>query len=302
LFAESALFDRADITVRGGDSADIPWQRPSTHLIAEAFDDAGWPRYSFCGLDDGSTMARFYAMADFRLLADESELVCHRHPAVSSDLAGLLVSGSIAAYLLTLAGHFVLHASAIELDPGRAVAFVGRSTRGKTTCAALLCAEGRPLVTDDVLVVTPSGSSPRCRRGAPALRLRPQQSQLVSRFATAPQVGSTPDGRLSVRPARSGPDELELAAIVLPSPSRAQPAVSVEPVPATEATALLLRMSRIEGWRSTERLTELFTHATRVACAVPVVEATVPWGPPFGPDLGVDLLEHLRRVVSPGQD
>ena len=55
---------------------------------------------------------------------------------------------------------------------------------------------GMRLVTDDVLVVDLDADVPRCRRGASELRLRTQQAELVSRFATAPTVSTTPNGGL----------------------------------------------------------------------------------------------------------
>lgn len=289
---------RVDVTVVAGGCAEVPWRRPSTDVIAETFDREGWPRYSFCAMEDGTTVARFYALADFTFCCDLSHVTCHRHPAVTEEMAGLLVPGNIVSYLLTVAGHYVLHASAVELSPGNAVGFVGPTARGKTTCAALLCAEGCALVTDDVLVVEYADGAPRCRRGASTLRLRTQQSELVSRFTSAPEVATTPDGRLAVRPERIGTDRPFLRAIVMPNPSRNQSEVSVRRLQGAEAVALLLAMPRIEGWRAGERVSQLFEQAAAVADAVPVLEVTVPWGPPFAPDVGARLVEEIARASS----
>lgn len=288
----------ADVTVLAGRCTDIPWRRPSTNIIAEAFDQSGWPRYSFTEMDDGTTVARFYALADFVFSRDLRHVSCHRHPEVSEELAGLLVPGNVVSYLLMVAGHYVLHASAVELPNGKAVGFVGPTGRGKTTCAALLCAEGCGLVTDDVLVVDLEADAPRCRRGASALRLRTQQAELVTRFATAPKVSTTPDGRLGVRPVQLAGDDLACEAIVVPTPSRDCSAVTAKRLSGSAAVAVLVAVPRIEGWRSSARLMLQFEQAAALAQTVPVLEVTIPWGPPFAPDIGARLLDELARVSS----
>ena len=288
----------ADVTVLVGRCAEIPCCRPSPNVIAEAFDHAGWPRYTFSELDDGTTVARFYALADFAFSHDLRHVTCHRHPEVSEEMAGLLVPGNVVSYLLTVAGHCVLHASAVELPNGKAVGFVGPTGRGKTTCAALLCAEGCGLVTDDVLVVDLDTDVPRCRRGASELRLRTQQAELVSRFATAPTVSTTPDGRLAVRPEQLAVDGLALEAIVLPCPSRDRSALMAKQLSGADAVAVLMAMSRIEGWRSPARVTLQFEQVTALAQAVPVLEVKIPWGPPFATNVGARLVDELDRVSS----
>lgn len=287
-----------DLTVVAGRCTEIPWSRPSPNVIAEMFDHAGWPRYSFCGLDDGTTVGRFYAFADFVFGRDLRHVTCHRHPEISEEVAGLLVPGNVASYVLTMAGGYVLHASAVELGTGRAVGFVGPTARGKTTCAALLCAEGCALVTDDVLVVDVGADGPRCRRGASMLRLRTQQAELVSRFTTAPSVSTTPDGRIAVRPQHLVEEDVALDAIVLPSPSRDCSAVTAKRLSGAEAAALLVAMPRIEGWRSPALVTRMFEQATALVQAIPVIEVTVPWGPPFPGDVGARLVDELARVCS----
>jgi hypothetical protein len=296
LAAERAAKGEVDVKVTAGACAEVPWCRPSSDVIAETFDCDGWPRYTFCAVEDGTTVARFYALADFTLGEDLGHVTCHRRSDVSEEMAGLLVSGNIVAYLLTIGGDYVLHASAVEICPGRAVAFVGPTMRGKTTCAALLCAEGCGLVTDDVLVV--ELEPPRCRRGASELRLRTQQADLISRFTRAPTVTPTPDGRLAVRPGHLGADHLALSTIVVPVPIRGGSVVKTRRLSATEGVAILLAMPRIEGWRSTAHLTRLFEQAASIAAAVPVVEVEIPWGPPFAPDVGLELIEHIGLAVS----
>ena len=300
LAAERVSLASVDAVVLDGPLAtEIPWERPSADVVAELRDPQGWPRYSFCRMPDGSTMARFYAVADFTLRDDLRAITCHRDPAVSQEVAGLLVAGTIAAYLRSLAGDCVLHASAVEISRGRAVAFVGPSGHGKTTCAALLCVEGCGLVSDDVLVIDSSSAPTRCARGATELRLRTQQADLVARFAETPEVSLTPDERLSVRPTRSVAQDLELAAIVVPRPSRDARRPELTRLHASEAVLLLLSVPRIEGWRSPAHLTQLFGFATDIASTVPVFSCDVPWGAPVPAGVGGQLLQEMTRVLAP---
>lgn len=287
-----------DVIVVAGECAEVPWERPSPEVIAETFDRDGWPRYSFCALEDGTVLARFYAFADFALRDDLRHVTCYRHPAVTEEMAGLLVPGNIVSFVLTMAGQCVLHASAVEISSGEAVAFVGPSAGGKTTCAALLCAEECGLVTDDVLVVDLDRGGPRCRRGPSALRLRTQQAELVSRFLTEPSTSTTPDGRLAVRPEQLAGDDLALGAIVVPIPTREATQVAGQRVAGADAVGVLLSMPRIEGWRSSDRITQMFEQAATLAQAVRVLEVKIPWGPPFAADIGTRLIEEIRRVTS----
>lgn len=300
--ADAAAPGGVDLVVTKGECRAIPWERPSPDVIAEAFDGEGWPRYSFCTLEDERTVARFYAFADFVLDGERRHAVCHRDPGITDGMAGLLVPGNVLSYLLSVAGECVLHASAVEFSPGQAVAFVGPTARGKTTCATLLCAEGCPLITDDVLVLGLSEGPPRCRRGATTLRLRPQQADLVSRFARAPSVTDTPDGRLAVRPRDLAGDGLALSAIVAPAASRHDNSFRLKRLSKSEALGLILAMPRIEGWRSAAHLSRMFAQAATVAEAVPVVEMNVPWGPPFGSEIGAELIRQIEVVASRRQN
>ena len=63
-----------------------------------------------------------------------------------------LVLQAVAPKLLSLRGHFVLHASAVAIGQGL-VAFSGKSGSGKTTTARALARAGATLVCEDKLVV-----------------------------------------------------------------------------------------------------------------------------------------------------
>lgn len=296
--APRTVAEEADVTITVGDPLAMPWERPSTDVVAELIGPDGWPRYSFCRKQDGDIRARFYSLADFAINADGRSVVCHTHPDVDEGITAILIVGSVAAYLLSSAGQCVLHASAVEVEPGSAVAFMGPTTRGKTTTAALLCARGLPLVTDDVLPVLLGNGPPRCRAGANELRLRPAQLELLSQFVTPPATRPTADGRIAVRPAVSRTQEPRLKGVVVPWPTREQSQISVRKLSLAAAVQLLVTTTRIEGWRSPERLAQIFDQAVEIAGRVPILEATIPWGPPFASTVADDILEHIIAALD----
>jgi hypothetical protein len=288
----------AAVDVAVGEPFAAPWERPSADVLAELIGPDGWPRYSFCRLADGSVRARFYSLADFHIDSAGGAVVCHTHPEVPPGVTAVLVAGSIASFLMMSAGTCVLHASAVEIAPHAAVALVGPTARGKTTTAALLCAGGGALVTDDVLPVRMRGGEPMCGTGNDELRLRPQQSALVDLFTDQPLLRHTADGRIAVRPRRTASREPALKAIVHPRPDREGAAFSVQRLSTMEAVSLLVSVPRIEGWRAPDRVAGVFTHAVDLAERLPVVEVSIPWGPPFPTDVIPQLRQVLNTVIE----
>lgn len=287
-----------EVTVRLGPSREIPWRRPAPGVVAELIGAEGWPRYSFCRRADGGIAARVYSLADFGISADRREIVARPAAGVDEEIVGILLAGSIAAFLLMERGACVLHASALELSPGRAVAFAGFSARGKTTSAALLCAAGRPLVTDDVLVIDLADGVPRCGPGGAELRLRPQQAHLADAFGPDAQRRETADERIAVRPPAAPSAAPELAAVVVPTPTREEPRVRLERLDVPTATSELIAAPRIEGWRRPADVRRVFDQAVDVAARVPVFRAVIPWGPPFPPGVADDLAAAIEAELA----
>jgi len=92
-------------------------------------------------------------------------------PDVSEALVRLPLLGPVTALLLYLRGHFVLHASAIEVG-GKGAIFVGDKQAGKSTTAAVMVAAGHRLLADDVVAIDVSArGSPSILPGFPQLKL-----------------------------------------------------------------------------------------------------------------------------------
>ncbi len=276
-----------DVELTLGPNSDVEYRRPSDDVIAEFFFE-GWARYTFCR-DEAGYVARFHGLSDFDISDDLRRVRCRPHPLLDLDVVPILFCGAVVAFILMARGRAVLHASAVEVE-GKAVAFVGPSRCGKSTLAALLCASGAGLVTDDNLPLSMDGDGVRCDGGAVELRLRPTAAQLVERFATPPRTRRTVDDRLAVAPLLPPSPKPSLAAIFLPVPVYDSAKLEVDAVSRPAAALRLAECFRITGWREPEDLRRTFRLATEVAERVPVMEMRVPWSLPFAEDLAAEVI------------
>jgi hypothetical protein len=260
----------------------------------------GVPTYRFARYGD-LVIASFFSLADFEIDLARGQVVSHPRPGVDPGIMPILLTGTIAAYVLSISGNLVLHASAVEVYGG-ALAFIGYSGQGKTTLAALFCAAGYPLVTDDVLpVVVDDLGGVSCVPGGILLRVRPKAEAVISHFSGDVPKRATADGRHGVSPPLTELARLPLRAAVVPQPDREHQDCDSRRLGLVEAVMTLTRFQRIEGWKSAHELRAQFTLISRVVASVPVLTVRVPWGPPFRPDLVEEVLEALSpaMVASP---
>ncbi len=274
-----------------------PWagerKAPPGDVIAERLID-GVPTYRFTRCGD-RVLASFYSLADFELDLAQRRIVSHPRPGTDRAIIPILLTGTITAFLLSMDGALVLHASAVEVDGG-ALAFIGYSGQGKTTLATLFCAAGYLLVTDDVLPVAVDGQgTATCAPGGILLRVRPKAEAVIGHFATGVPKGLTADGRHGVSPPVTGAARLILRAAIVPLPDREHPHCGSRRLGPTEAVMTLTRFQRIEGWKSSQDLRAQFTMITQVVDSVPVLAMHVPWGPPFRSDLVAEVLGALGQ-------
>lgn len=238
-------------------------------------------------------LLRFPQLCDFVLSADGKLITCHSSPGIDEGLIAILLRGTVLSYVLGLSGHLVLHASAVAVDRG-AVAFAGAAGMGKSTCAALMCAVGARLVSDDVLRV--GLQPPRCHHGASGLRIRRSAASIVDLFEKPPEVGETADGRVLIRPDQ-GPREMPLTAVVVPSPRRDLGVVQVEGLRGSDAFSLLIRFGRVMGWQEQEIVRRQFAQVGQLIAEVPVLRADIPWGPPLEKSTADQLSDALMAQL-----
>jgi hypothetical protein len=275
-----------DVDVSVDREQEVPAHCSEGEILAELVHE-GAPWYTATATEAGFTV-RCHGSADFHISRDFRSIRCHFQPGVDSELASLLLRGTVAAFVLQMNGVCLLHASAVAVE-GSTVAFVGSSGMGKSTLCALACADGATLVADDVLRVD-FGSELVCTGDASEIRLRPAALPIVEGFDPRPTVRTTGDGRVAVRPLRVDQAGRRLAAIVIPVPSKNPCAVSVNRVAGAEAVLRLAEHPRIHGWRHPPVLETTFRQLAEIARRVPVFDAHVPWGPPFDDSLAARIL------------
>lgn len=263
-------------------------------------------RYSASRADDGSYVLRFHRTCEFRIAADLRHVTAHPVAGADPRVVTILTTGGLLAFLLYLRGHLVLHASAVDLG-GSALGFVGSSGMGKSTMAALQCADGAALVTDDVLRVDWPGAGggtgavdwpPVVRLGATELRLRKGADTLAGRFGgSAPGRRTSADARHVLRLRDDAADHLPLRALVIPYPVRDRTDLTVEALTGREAAFALVGYPRLLGWQDREVVSRHFGQVARLVERVPVLVARVPWGPPFADSIAAQLREAVDQHV-----
>ncbi len=287
---------------RGGPDLEVDWGRP--HRISDDV-PAGAPvaelvaegrRWYTAAAGEEAFRLRFHGVCDIVISRSLQTVRCHPDPSSDDGVVPILLAGTTLAFIQGLRGRCVLHASAVEVA-GMAVGLLGHSGGGKSTTAALLCAAGARLVTDDALVLVPEGA-PSCLAGTSSLRLRPAAWPVRELFASSPPSRLTADGRLAIYPQRSEAASLPLGAIVVPRPSRTARRVTARALTAADAFMQLARNPRIAGWRLDEPRLRQFQQLNRIVADVPLAIVDVPWGPPFEKRAAVELLETLETLAD----
>jgi hypothetical protein len=271
-----------------GGGADVPSGEVIAELVAE-------DRRFYTGVDQGERyVLRIHGICDFVVSRSLAEVECLPRPDSDPEVLALLVRGGLLAFVLGLGGTCVLHASVVETDDG-SVAFVGASGMGKSTLAALACRDGARFVSDDLLRLDDE-RRPGWIGCSSELRLRPGAAPMASGQDWSGR--DTVDERLALKP--PGPKQASgrIAAVVIPAPSRSEPELSVSRVDPVEAIFVLSSFPRM-AWTAPSIVAGQFEGITRLADAVPVYFARVPWGPPFAEDLGTELLAAVLAVSGP---
>lgn len=235
-------------------------------------------------------LLRFHRYADVVIARDGGTIDCRLVAGAPLDLLPVFLAGGVMAALLLLRGELVLHASAVE-QGGRAVALVASSGGGKSTLAAMVCAAGARLVTDDVLRVETSSPDVRCHRGAGVLRLRPASKALASGVVGTDRRSA--DGRHLLETAATNHDMMKLDAIIIPRLGGPEQQLERTDLEAKAGLFALLEHPRLEGWVDPVTSASHFAKLVSLVERVPVAYLDLPWGVDFDPR----RFERLRDVV-----
>ncbi|HEX5089011.1 MAG TPA: hypothetical protein VFV89_14485 [Nocardioides sp.] len=283
-----------DVVLGGSVSADDA--TPPGRVLLEL---RGNQSYYAATVDGEVVRLRFFGSCDVVLDRCLTRATVHPVAGVDPDLLSVLVTGTLLAFVLTLRGETVLHASAVQIGDA-ALGFIGGSGMGKSTMATLLCAAGARLVTDDVLRLDATASPPTCALGATELRLRKGADLLSERFGGAPALRITGDARSALAAEASTDEDLPLAGLVVPLPDHSpeRRIAELRRLSSQEAMVVLSQFPRLVGWQDHEVLRASFHRLADVIDRVPVHAALLPWGPPFPDDIASCVLRATGLVAD----
>ena len=280
----------ADLTVRSAGFGPVPNDAPDGTLLARR--DVQGVRYFATKTEDGYVI-RYPDVCDAVVNAELDSIDFYCPDESTQPLAHAVFVGNVMSKVMMLAGGCVLHASAVAYD-GKGFAFIGPPGAGKTTVASMICSVGGRLVTDDVLRLVEHEDGWHAPPGTSQLRLRKTAASL------AETLGGSTERTVDERTGVSLPlaDDVHIAALVFPWPSRDISAVELTAVTQEDALMQLTRFPRIAGWTDHEVLARNFRWNARLARELPCCEARIPWGPPFRPEISNELVLRLTEHVS----
>jgi len=142
-------------------------------------------------------LLRFPGLADFHVSSDGLYVTCLPAPQASEATSQHLYLNQVLPLVLSKLGKLVFHASAVEIE-GAAVVFAAESGRGKSTLAASFAVSGFGFLTDDGLVVEPSGQGHIIVPSHPSIRLWADSEEAVlgSGVERAPTLSFTSKSRV----------------------------------------------------------------------------------------------------------
>lgn len=283
---------RPEVTLRrSADQVDIDWIPEPAALLADARDEDRGTGFVAARTPLGYRL-RLYGLCDFDVSSDLAEVTWKLIAGGDQGLVSVLAAGALMAFRLIMAGHLVLHASAVRTR-GRGLAFVGASGMGKSTMATLMCAGGATMLTDDVARIDFDGTHAVLSPGPVESRLRPAAAPLKELFSVPGAIRITSDGRsaMSLPSWANGP--VAINAVVVPQRSPDQAELTLTSLSPAQALILLGNFPRLPGWVDTDVLAHQFNRLADLVERVPVYLAVVPWGPPFAIETGTQLLERL---------
>ncbi len=288
-------FPPFDLRIGWGERKAIADDAPAGNILARLLLDDG-RGYTLVDMGSGY-IYRFHHTAECWIDQDLRSVRLHLAPHIAPELATLLAVGNVMACVLSLRGELALHASAVEVG-GVALAFLGASGMGKSSLAALLCAAGARLITDDLLRLQRDGQSWRCYAGTGELRLRKSAAAIIGKFPVA-RLSPTADDRIAVKMEALG-SMPALKAILIPHLSSDCGTLKVERIPQAQSLLYLMAYPRLNETSRGARLQERLDFLGRIAAEVPVFKVEVPWGVPLSKDGLSSILSVLwGRQANP---
>ena len=121
-----------------------------------------------------ATVFHFSEVVDFFVLDDG--IAYQVHDLAYAHMVELHLLGYVLSFWLERAGWPAMHASAIVVDD-HTIAFMSDHGGGKTSLAATMLRLGYPLLSDDIVGLTPTPDGYLARPGYPQMRMWPEQAR-----------------------------------------------------------------------------------------------------------------------------
>jgi hypothetical protein len=228
---------------------------------------------------EGQYLLKFPDICDFIVSPEGSSIICIPQADVPDESVRHLLLDQVVPRMLGQDGRLVLHASAIALADGSAVAFVGESGWGKSTIASAFYDDGFRLLTDDCLLLKAAPDGVVCIPNYYGLRLYQDSADAVLgiEMATGAAVAHYTDKRRHLY--RTGSSQQQagwtrLAAIFLlnhPEQSTDSGMVRIEPIKgAEEMTAIIRQMFVLDPTDSALTIKQFKLAASLVTSNLPI--------------------------------
>jgi hypothetical protein len=267
----SYVFD----VVRNGRTTSRPrwfhtWQEP------------GEPAWASFARTPAGYLVRFPKLADFEITGRAgnrlSRVRAWPRRTVPAETVRHLFLDQVWPLVLSASGWLVIHASAVVLPDGTAVAFAGRAGAGKSTLAAFMASAGCRILSDDCLLLKPSQRAWMAVPGYPGLRLwsdtlamlgpRAGRRAKVAHYTSKKRVAGAalPFSR------RAAP----LSVMYLVHPSAPSATSSATPLDGATALMQLVPFTYLLDWEARDQLKRSFAHLASLTASVPILRLEVP--------------------------
>lgn len=244
-------------------------------------------------------VVRVVGVADYVLT--DSRITCHQLDARHRALVPVHLFGMVLSLWLERRGILTLHASAVATEAG-AIVILAAKGGGKSTLAAALVAAGGAFLTDDLLALTPQGSTFLAHPAYPQLRMTGEQAVALTGSADDLPVVNPTTGKYGVPVARFGRfsrDPVPLLACYLPDRGSEAAEVNISPLRPREAFLTLVRHTFLP-----QEVSELglqrgrFPRLTTLAATVPFRRVSFPTGHSRLPGVVAQLLEDASAPAG----
>jgi len=167
-----------DVPVEG--SADVELSEGSRQQFADiaaqlVLDPSDWIHHH--ELTDGRSFIRYDELFEFVVAPLGDQILYRFLDSAHLESFQTYALGRVFSFALVKMGYEPLHAATVVVD-GKAVAFLGASTFGKSSLATCFVASGFPLLTDDTLRLEEIDGQYVAFPGPPRLRLLPKIARL----------------------------------------------------------------------------------------------------------------------------